>query len=549
MKHSFWQEQPNFIPEKLVLGRSTFRKGSASNNAIAFSCKMAQDGKSFWVAQTKFKRITGYCPHLQRDPEIQIVKDVTGAVWTIPNTPMSGFKLSTKFDVELTNSFSWFILEDPRGFEVEISASNLKHLVSDGVRFEGLELKGELVYSFEWKNQDIHPILVKTGSTKHEASLKATAFELEKAFPKVRLSPKNLEPFKIYVGTKAFEGEWIYLGKMDVAGHLAQEFSVEFNRWPLGEGASGKKKSSIIAELSKIWHKNSHYSYASFGPMTKNDPNIFGLKKNTHVFAKFERSKLESIQLDDLRNLEFLDSPSKMIAEVSKNSLESSEIENLKEQLSKAIWNKTLSFTGSWKPAGKEDIVEFLKALVTDTILNKKSSGLSNTCYADRFKNLLPDNDPAREEKSTVPSFLPIHPLRLRSIYNYDVFNNDNIFSCQIVLGKPGDTASNCQTRDICLEITPYNTFKLSICKYVRHWGRLDKIWTSLPANSLEDLVDNFFLDSEFNGDMILVPEIDVLDPDTKKIVSKLDPVRSMCMSRASLYRSLAKTQETTLKA
>lgn len=545
MQHSSWQEQPNFIPEKLVLGRSTFRKGSASNNAIAFSCKMAQDGKSFWVAQAKFKRITGYCPHLQRDPEIQIVKDISGAVWTIPNTPMSGFRLSTKFDVELTNAFSWFILEDPRGFEVEISASSLKHLVSDGVRFEGLELKGELVYSFEWKNQDIHPILVKTGSKKHKASLKATAFELEKAFPKVRLSPKNLEPFKIYAGTKAFEGEWIYLGKTDVAGHLAQEFSVEFNRWPLGEGASGKK-SSIIAELSRIWHKNSHYSYASFGPMTKNDPNIFGLKKNTHVFAKFERSKLESIQLDDLRNLEFLDSPSKMIAEVSKNSLESSEIENLKEQLSKAVWNKTLSFTGSWKPAGKEDIVEFLKALVADNILNKKSGGLSNTCYADRFKNLLVNNDPARKEKSATP-FLPIHPLRLRSIYNYDMLNNDSVFSCQIVLGKPGDAASDRQTRNLCLEIAPYCTFKLSICRYVPHYGRLDKIWTSFPANSLEELVDNF-LDSGFNNDLILVPDINVLDPDTKEIVSKLNPVRSMCMSRASLSRSLAKTQET-LKA
>ena len=79
MKHSK-EANYDFVPSDIVLGM--FESAFAT-------CKYKYDK---WLGPSIFKRLCGYAPHDQRDPEQQLKKTIYNAVVTIPNDPVEGFK-------------------------------------------------------------------------------------------------------------------------------------------------------------------------------------------------------------------------------------------------------------------------------------------------------------------------------------------------------------------------------------------------------------------------------------------------------------------------
>lgn len=124
-----------------------------------------------------------------------------------PNTPIEGFTINK--DIKRGNNYEWFSstrtmvrIHDPRGFEFEITTSNLMSILmhTDCLR-KGLI--GEFVYA--WFGTDL--VLLPTSSEEYRNAVKYTE-GLDK-----KVSAKELIPGAVY-RTKR-EGNVTYLGKLD----------------------------------------------------------------------------------------------------------------------------------------------------------------------------------------------------------------------------------------------------------------------------------------------------------------------------------------------
>lgn len=495
--HKNWSIEQNFIPEKFVIGKSGTKSGS-----VCFSCRFPVNGKMVWSGENNFKRLTGgYLPHSQKDSEVQILKEISGAVVEVPNTPISGIKISTRFNATLRNSFSWIILQDPRGFDVEITAANFKHLISDGVEFDGLELKGKFVYGFNvfTSLSNVDPVIIKVGSEKHNLSLERSKIELEKVCPSISLKRSEFKPFKVYNATAASRaGSWIYLGKMDVNGHLAQDFILDFERLPLKP------------ELSKHWQSLNGFKYASYGYLTKQDQTIFGLNSNVHVFAKFGT---DPSKVRDFKQFQFLSSTNKKFEALAEQQLSEQEVSSWKEFLYKALWNKATALGPDgcgWRPAKKEDIVKLFKAMVKEVEFMESKKNF--------FKSLL---DQQQDTAS-----LGLHALKLSTIYGFYNDGPSTLFTCPLCFGE---SKEHLHFIELFLSLNGGDgKFKLGH----RRLGKTFENWMSNPSDNLEDLIQQFF---DSDNSSVWIPEINVVNFKTKEILSKLDSLNSICLSRAAL--------------
>ena len=88
---------------------------------------------------------------------------------TIDNLPLSGFKLTSKFRTGGAGSCDHWRVEDPRGFELEISSDNLAELLSIG-----MVDRGEIIDECVWARIGGNNVLLSTATQKYKDAVENT---------------------------------------------------------------------------------------------------------------------------------------------------------------------------------------------------------------------------------------------------------------------------------------------------------------------------------------------------------------------------------------
>jgi hypothetical protein len=145
----------------------------------------------------------------------------------IENTPMLGFKMSGDIRRGMQGGQDKWRIEDPRGFELEISSGNLCMLLADTT----LE-KGEILDKCVWARQGGQNVLLTVESEEYIEAVRMTSIATSTA------SWKDVEIGYNIVLQNGFEG--MYLGRM----HVLQEKSRD----------SSKSKDNMIECPNKLMH-------------------------------------------------------------------------------------------------------------------------------------------------------------------------------------------------------------------------------------------------------------------------------------------------------
>lgn len=131
--------------------------------------------------------------------------DITINPIEFENNPIEGFVLNKKVGGD---NYSWNPRQtycrvyDPRGWEFEISISNLLFILECTNSIKGKGLEGEFIYS--WNGKDL--VLLPCDSENYQSSLKHTELQSKK------VSAKELKVGNTYVNSNG--DELIYLGKL-----------------------------------------------------------------------------------------------------------------------------------------------------------------------------------------------------------------------------------------------------------------------------------------------------------------------------------------------
>ena len=88
---------------------------------------------------------------------------------TIDNVPLSGFKLTSSIRSSDYGGADKWRIEDPRGFELEITSGNLARLLSIG-----MVDKGEIIDQCVWGRYGANNILLSTATEEYKAAVKNT---------------------------------------------------------------------------------------------------------------------------------------------------------------------------------------------------------------------------------------------------------------------------------------------------------------------------------------------------------------------------------------
>lgn len=88
---------------------------------------------------------------------------------TIDNVPMSGFKMTTDIRSSSYGGSDKWRIEDPRGFELEITSHNLAQLLS-----VGMIDRGEIMDTCVWARSGQNNVLLSTSTEEYKAAVKNT---------------------------------------------------------------------------------------------------------------------------------------------------------------------------------------------------------------------------------------------------------------------------------------------------------------------------------------------------------------------------------------
>lgn len=188
----------------------TFFAGQLADNPqlAALSCKYRN---SVWAALGKFTKMTGgFKPGKQQDGSVELVKQVTGKVQEFENVPAAGFKLvpakvvdnfwvthSDLHDLRKLNDEVNYVVEDPRGFRVGITAAELADIMAaSGGCMDDYVFKTELAYI--WREPGRQPTLIPASSDVWKRSWEESRKEESAAAARKFLKWKQLRPGQIY---------------------------------------------------------------------------------------------------------------------------------------------------------------------------------------------------------------------------------------------------------------------------------------------------------------------------------------------------------------
>lgn len=135
-------EHEFFVPAKFIVG--------IGKNGSGFPSMKTIDGK--WTNLSIFENHCNYKPNVQRDKNKEILKTFSQAVQEVENIPTSGFRLKNVskkvYHTELYKDVNCVLLQDPRGWDVQIEASEFQEiLAANGMNVKDGELLDiKLVY-------------------------------------------------------------------------------------------------------------------------------------------------------------------------------------------------------------------------------------------------------------------------------------------------------------------------------------------------------------------------------------------------------------------
>lgn len=119
----------------------------------------------------------------------------------IDNVPMSGFKMTTDIRSSSYGGVDKWRIEDPRGFELEITSSNLAELLS-----VGMIDRGEIMDQCVWARYGQNNVLLSTETTEYKEAVVNTAVANQKA------DWKDVKPGNTVLLQNNVTGVW--LGRM-----------------------------------------------------------------------------------------------------------------------------------------------------------------------------------------------------------------------------------------------------------------------------------------------------------------------------------------------
>lgn len=167
---------------------------------------------------------------------------------TIDNTPMSGFKLTSDIRTGYRGITDKWRIEDPRGFELEISSSNLAQLMS-----VGLIDRGEITDMCVWARDGQNNILLSVETEDYKNAMENTKVaEMSASWRDVKIGNTVLLKNNI---------TGIWLGKMFSVNHNSYDRSgsLSFSKKPnhviyVNDDVTNKKELIIIGspKLAKI---------------------------------------------------------------------------------------------------------------------------------------------------------------------------------------------------------------------------------------------------------------------------------------------------------
>lgn len=130
----------------------------------------------------------------------------------LDNTPVKGFKFGSSVS-RWSTSNKWFEVYDPRGFKLQISASNLAMLIGDS------EIKrGEILTECVWAFTSQCPVLLDVNSEYYKEQVKKIEDKEERESALVKVGARALEVGGIY---QKKDGDlYMFLGRLDIEGVL-----------------------------------------------------------------------------------------------------------------------------------------------------------------------------------------------------------------------------------------------------------------------------------------------------------------------------------------
>lgn len=143
------------IPDSLYVGLSPFYSGTRV--PLGYMTPYGTDK----AAQNRIKNVKhGVTRHT---PNNSVLLGAT----VIENKPLVGFRITGRMYNSSSQSF-WYI-EDPRGFEVEITSANITQLMTSGIVD-----RGELLFSCVWARDGASNVLISTESEEYLSAFSNT---------------------------------------------------------------------------------------------------------------------------------------------------------------------------------------------------------------------------------------------------------------------------------------------------------------------------------------------------------------------------------------
>ena len=195
--------------------------------------------------------------------------DITINPIEFENNPTEGFVLNKKVGGD---NYSWNPRQtycrvyDPRGWEFEISISNLLFILECTNSIKGKGLEGEFIYS--WSGKDL--VLLPCDSENYQSSIKHTELQSKK------VSAKELKVGNTYVNSNG--DELIYLGKLPIVREVKdgiEEYSYE--SYTGYKQTSTRTKYKNVIQKQFIFFGKEKYYYSNILISNKSDYNNYNL--------------------------------------------------------------------------------------------------------------------------------------------------------------------------------------------------------------------------------------------------------------------------------
>ena len=249
MKHSK-EANYDFVPSDIVLGMF--------ENEYAFAtCKYKYDK---WLAPSIFKRLCGFAPHDQRDPEQQLKKTIYNAVTTVPNEPVEGFKYFEHNEnvygmVYHDEECHDMTVEDPRGFKVSITAEDFYFMLEKcGFNMENGVMTGHK-FAYAWVDRDSRFKIVDAETAKFKKVKEASDKLKHKTDNSLFLTKSKLEVGKVYKGTEKMPGKYMYMGVHDIYSREYHLNALKNGSYLVGEDL---KEAKATDGNTKDWTHEKH---------------------------------------------------------------------------------------------------------------------------------------------------------------------------------------------------------------------------------------------------------------------------------------------------